>query len=979
MSASESDDKSVGDGPATAPATAPQDQGSTSFVWDSCDDFDDQKRIAIKEDALAIGIEKCEQLIKRFEASVLGTDGLHAPTGSSILGREALEKWVGGCKDLIQRHKDFKVLVGVAGPTGSGKTSTLNALLGFSELLPTSNQEAATAVACKVAYNDDERPGHRFRAIVTFRTKTNLTKQLDQFFEDMRGRDELRKAGTGSVEDYEALRNANANLKPSFEMIRTVFGLGEKEVASMTTKDLLRSNEDVGRLLGKTKRYHGSNVDQLSEKIKPYMDSTVAQHTKSGSEFAAWPLIDEVELFVKSEILRNGVVLVDLPGLADSVESRAAIAENYFSKLAATLIVSPARRAADDSTSVKLMSDHQELRLKMDGKFHKRSYCVAVSQIDQIDRRSALRTRDAKSNLKLQRLLAEEETLKLKKKEKAQEHKDAKKELGNINAELRATGTKAKQAGKNLQGVTKKNPNAAKYRQRKVKQTAAVARLKDELDDLDDNLKTLGGHLIFLCVQARNKFLEDRIQHDFKQRQAHIASSSDGLKTTYDGSVSVCPVSAKAFWPCVQDEDRLPGFPDERYSGIPNLAHWIRTATVSERESHANTLLHDLNNYFNMIRTWSRKEWAQSRLQVSRRWVEETIFPSTYTALEESLDKWWKTLKKKAATCNPLRDRTDSLHNCVEGCREVVHSWSYKSAEDDTEAAKIHWLTYQANIQRHGFKFVSKASHGCAEYSWMEDLSDVLLKTIVVDWNKALNHDIPELAPEACKAIDTRWGDFLKRLRISVQSTYPELLPFLDDIMPSLDTVKQQVKDKVRQALKEISNGSGSLKQRQDMITEFAQNSGQKMFNAAFQNMRKQLNLNFEKFPRTLEGISKFAVEAVKDHIDVFLNNVIEPDIKMENMEGEVEEKLELQRDVSSALLQWDLEWKVSEAGRNPAESIETIALPGEYLYEEGEVMETDEDESVSSEGEGSEDEDEDEDEDDGDSETEDSSYIDDH
>ncbi|KAI4860123.1 hypothetical protein F4820DRAFT_121379 [Hypoxylon rubiginosum] len=467
MSASGSDDKSMGD----APETAPPDQDSTSFTWSSCEDFDDQKRIAIKENALAVGIRKCEQLIEKFEVSVLGKDGLNTPTGSNILGREALEKWVGGCskypwycmirqhikltplsEDLIQRHKDFKVLVGVAGPTGSGKTSTLNALLGFSELLPTSNQEAATAVACKVAYNDDERHDHKFKTIVTFRTRANLTKQLDQFFEDMKGRDELRRADNGSADDYDALRNANANLKPSFEMIRTVFGLGEKEVANMTTKDLLRSNEDAGRLLGKTKRFHGSNVDELSEKIKPYMDSTTAQHTKSGSEFAAWPLIGEVEIFVKSEILRNGVVLVDLPGLADSVESRAAIAKNYFPKLAATLIVSAARRAADDSTSVKLMSDHEELRLKMDGKFHKRSYCVVVSQIDQIDRRSALRTRDAKSNPELQRLVEEEETLKAKKKEKAKQHKSANTELAIIKRELQAVGSGTDQAGKAPRG-----------------------------------------------------------------------------------------------------------------------------------------------------------------------------------------------------------------------------------------------------------------------------------------------------------------------------------------------------------------------------------------------------------------------------------------------------------------------------------------------------------------------------------------------
>lgn len=158
------------------------------------------------------------------------------------------------------------------------------------------------------------------------------------------------------------------------------------------------------------------------------------------------------------------------------------------------------------------------------------------------------------------------------------------------------------------------------------------------------------------------------------------------------------------------------------------------------------------------------------------------------------------------------------------------------------------------------------------------------------------------------------------------------------------------------------------------MIAGFAQQSGRKMFNAAFKSMCTQLRLNFDKLPRTLEGISKFAVQAVKDHIDVLLNNIIEPDTKVE---GELEEKLKLQQDVSGATLQWDLEWKVSKDGCNPAENIENIELPKEYVHgedfgEEDESIEADEDESYL-EGRGS------GNEDDSDDDMEDGSYTDGH
>ena len=64
---------------------------------------------------------------------------------------------------MKEQHGKFSVSVGVAGVTGAGKTAMLNALLGYSELLPTSNHEAATAVPCVVSYNTDDLPGRQFR------------------------------------------------------------------------------------------------------------------------------------------------------------------------------------------------------------------------------------------------------------------------------------------------------------------------------------------------------------------------------------------------------------------------------------------------------------------------------------------------------------------------------------------------------------------------------------------------------------------------------------------------------------------------------------------------------------------------------------------------------------------------------------------------------------------------------------------------
>lgn len=62
------------------------------------------------------------------------------------------------------------------------------------------------------------------------------------------------------------------------------------------------------------------------------------------------------------------------------------------------------------------------------------------------------------------------------------------------------------------------------------------------------------------------------------------------------------------------------------------------------------------------------------------------------------------------------------------------------------------------------------------------------------------------------------WASFTKRLQISVEETLPELLPFLEDVIPSLDLVKEGVKDEVRQALKDISKGASEV--HQDLVKE---------------------------------------------------------------------------------------------------------------------------------------------------------------
>ncbi|KAI0601213.1 hypothetical protein F4775DRAFT_607359 [Biscogniauxia sp. FL1348] len=967
-------------------AVATNATDSHDFAWNTCSDSHEQERIAVKEKALQDGLEHYERIadtLQRFPS----ISNLGAQHVESICSHDQRQKWIESCEEIKKRHKNFAVLVGVAGKTGSGKTSALNALLGYRELLPTSNDSAATSVVCKVSYNYDDRLAYAFRACVIFREKTDLLEQLEQFFEDLKGRNDLEAAHNGSIEDEDALRIANATLKTNLEMIYAVFGLEESEVENMSAQELISSNPDIDTLIGTQKWFHANEADILSEKIKPYMDSTSVAHATSGVEFAAWPLIDEVQIFVKSDILKNGVVLVDLPGIGDSVESRAAVAERYYTKLAATLIITPVSRAADESTAVKLMSEHHEMGMKLDGKYHKKNYCVVLSHIDQIDRAAALRKPDAKSNLELQGYIQREGELRAQRSEKDEEKKQATKKLRSLRKAEKSANAKIQ---KNIgpARVSKYIPRVHKNQAKKLKdevtsQERYISDLEEALERLQEELKVISGKITFTCIKARNAFLKRRIGGDFERRQARmIASNRTDLRDTYDGQVSIHPISSKAFWPCFgkeksNREEPLIGFPDVSYSGIPRLISWIRDATTPEREHHAELLLRDLHVCFNLIRLWSRDGWDQGKIGASRQWLQNDVFLPVYQSMKTSLDSHWRDLERSVKKLNPLTQTEDWRDRCAERVNDTVRKWRYKDPNSKTLSEKMHWLTYQANIQRRGKKFVSKG-RTVHTYNWMEDITNILLDMILENWDGALNHDIPALASPTSKTIDSTWIKFLDGLVFNVEHTVPELMPYINEEMPSFESIKQKAKGQMCEALRGISKGAseihptsvkkiqekwdkpfndaieatgtGSFRRRQGIMEDFAEGQGAKTLNAAFSSMNKKLERNFEQLPRILNRISDFVVQAVEAHINMLLDKVLESPADTVKLEDVAKVKIQLQQDIQSILLTWARQWMTPKEEYGIDLQVKDKEFPEEYRCiktegsDEDDAMETDED-----------------------------------
>ncbi|KAK1639936.1 hypothetical protein BDP81DRAFT_185533 [Colletotrichum phormii] len=83
-----------------------------------------------------------------------------------------------------------------------------------------------------------------------------------------------------------------------------------------------------------------------------------------------WPLIKVVRVFLKSEILSTGIILVDLKSRGrDSIGTRTAVAAKYIEEYARLWVVMPVNRAINDKTARTLMGTNFKQQLKYDGAY----------------------------------------------------------------------------------------------------------------------------------------------------------------------------------------------------------------------------------------------------------------------------------------------------------------------------------------------------------------------------------------------------------------------------------------------------------------------------------------------------------------------------------------------------------------------------------------------------------------------------------
>lgn len=236
-------------------------------------------------------------------------DSLRQPMADSEQ-REQLD-WLNRIEKLKSQSNRTRTLVGVAGSTGAGKSSLINALLDEEKLLPTSGFRACTAVITEISYNESEDPWKAYRCVVEFLSRDDWISEVELLFGDL-------------VEDKQ--------LSPGYLDNNTVAGIAYAKIKAVrpdltqdmivkSTVEQLANSDAVAKVLGTTIHFACSNPRDLCKMLQKYLDSK-DKDTKGGprkeQDMAFWPLIKRVKVFTRASVLKTGVCIVDLPGIHDS-------------------------------------------------------------------------------------------------------------------------------------------------------------------------------------------------------------------------------------------------------------------------------------------------------------------------------------------------------------------------------------------------------------------------------------------------------------------------------------------------------------------------------------------------------------------------------------------------------------------------------------------------------------------------------------
>jgi hypothetical protein len=222
-------------------------------------------------------------------------------------GVAEIAQWIKSSDRLRSQVGYERTVVGVVGSTGAGKSSVINAVLDEEGLVPTNCMRACTAVITELAYNSSDQQEERYRAEVHFITANEWANELRIVLEDIKTSPDVFSTDSASADSETSI---------AYDKIRSVYPFlksDEIKKGKFVLEELIQ-HPSVKGLLGTVTRIASPSSEKFHSHLKQFIDSKekTRGRKKEPEVMEYWPLVKVVKLFVRSPILKTGLVLVDL-------------------------------------------------------------------------------------------------------------------------------------------------------------------------------------------------------------------------------------------------------------------------------------------------------------------------------------------------------------------------------------------------------------------------------------------------------------------------------------------------------------------------------------------------------------------------------------------------------------------------------------------------------------------------------------------
>ena len=579
--------------------------------------------------------------------------------------------WLSEITKIKQYAAPPKVIIGIVGSTGAGKSSLINAIIDEENLLGTNCMRASTAIATEIAYN--YHSGKKYRAEVEFVERREWERELRALVGDLKDDGENSFSG---VRGETMARNSEAAV--AMEKIRAVYPvLSVKEIKELDVEGLLKKG-GVCDVLGQTVVVESDDPKAFARDLAVYIDSkgkrpktsapvndkskgkapmqTIFDNKPTTTTTTAtnhWPLVRVIRIYTKAPALSTGATLVDLPGIFDSNAARIAVAEEYMKKCSAHWVVAPINRAVDDKVAQGLLGQNMRVQLHMDGAANDLTFiCTKTDDVSVSEVQESLLKRDLVSpslgEERLSRLEEEIGELEGWLVGVKSEILDVAERLEELEVCSEGGGSQGSSPGKRKRdssvsaqrlaldntSETQSNSGSASgsvseddIRTRRKELTNHHRTLSTERhaketqkEALELELQTLQTNLLHECIQARNTYSKRELKHDFARgiHSFHNTSQHPSTPTqdpnyyhALEQDLPVFCASTRAYQKLqgrLHREAPVSGFSALEQTEIPQLQAHCIAVTEQAREASALRFLFHLRRVLGSIGLWAAAE-----------------------------------------------------------------------------------------------------------------------------------------------------------------------------------------------------------------------------------------------------------------------------------------------------------------------------------------------------------------------------------